>query len=215
MMSDQKQTCETIQGLLADAAVGALSVSERAALAEHLAACPACRERAAELRATAELLEAAPEIDPSPGFDAALEARLDIERRRERARRVTLAGLLIAAVRHVRRFELGAAVYPLVLMGLAYVAWSMVTGGPEHRPLASDYAGEKGILRLYPPSDRSRARDMIAHLKSAAPRDFEAIDGNPFDDPKAEPEPKFHLIVVRPALPRYVDPPVAGADEPR
>jgi anti-sigma factor RsiW len=77
--------CQMILERLVEAATGSMPPAERAEIAEHLAACPACRAEAAELDATASLLRDAREITAPPGFwtdfNARLAARLVVEPR--------------------------------------------------------------------------------------------------------------------------------------
>jgi anti-sigma factor RsiW len=55
---------------------GKAGVSERRAVEAHLAVCGACRERAEEFRALFGVLDEWPAPLPSPGFDAAVRARV-------------------------------------------------------------------------------------------------------------------------------------------
>lgn len=70
---------------------GALSPAEEREVRAHLAACALCREAEARLRSVASLLAALPAPpQPSPDFEARLEARLEAlapARRAPRARR--------------------------------------------------------------------------------------------------------------------------------
>ncbi|MFQ5778328.1 MAG: anti-sigma factor family protein [Terriglobia bacterium] len=55
---------------------GRLSPDERTRVDQHLTGCIACRERLGELRSLLEVLGEWKPVEPSPGFDAALRARL-------------------------------------------------------------------------------------------------------------------------------------------
>jgi anti-sigma factor RsiW len=55
---------------------GRLDPAERGPLEAHLAACAACRAQVDELRAVVGVLGEWPAVAPSPGFEAALRARL-------------------------------------------------------------------------------------------------------------------------------------------
>ena len=57
---------------------GRLAAPARQALDGHMQACPACRAWRQEQSELADLLRAAPEILPAPGFYAALRGRLDL-----------------------------------------------------------------------------------------------------------------------------------------
>lgn len=68
-------TCERIEELLSAYLEGELGASERAAVEDHLAACPACAELLAGLREVAGAMAAMaafPEAEPSPALMARL-----------------------------------------------------------------------------------------------------------------------------------------------
>lgn len=78
-----------------------LSEAERRRLDTHLAACAACRAQLEELRAVLGVLEEWKVAEASPGFDAALRARLSAELRKPQpwyALRPAYAVALAAAV---------------------------------------------------------------------------------------------------------------------
>jgi hypothetical protein len=54
------------------------------ALAAHLRACPACRERQQDQAWLRDLVHASPRLQPSPGFYAALGERIDHDRTRSK-----------------------------------------------------------------------------------------------------------------------------------
>jgi anti-sigma factor RsiW len=68
-------------GLLVDYCAGRLDSGAAAGFEEHLAACEACRERVAAQKAVWRALDGWEPEPVSPGFDAALRARIDSERR--------------------------------------------------------------------------------------------------------------------------------------
>lgn len=55
---------------------GRLDARHRREVEEHLAGCDACRARARELREMWGILDEAPALRPSPGFDAAVRMRI-------------------------------------------------------------------------------------------------------------------------------------------
>ncbi|MBI4466519.1 MAG: zf-HC2 domain-containing protein [Acidobacteria bacterium] len=81
-----------------------LSDTERRRLDLHLADCAACRARRDELRALLGVLGEWEAVEPSPGFDAALQARLEEEAQRpvwfglRPAYAVALAGAVVAVI---------------------------------------------------------------------------------------------------------------------
>jgi Putative zinc-finger len=85
-------TCEETRALASELALGIADGEERARALEHLAGCADCRRAVAELsEVTDELLLAAPEREPSVGFESRVLARLETPRpagrRARRARR--------------------------------------------------------------------------------------------------------------------------------
>jgi anti-sigma factor RsiW len=77
--------CHAILERLVEATTGSVPPAERAGIAEHLAQCPACRAEAAEIEATALLVQRSGEVAAPPGFwtdfNARLGARLSEEQR--------------------------------------------------------------------------------------------------------------------------------------
>jgi anti-sigma factor RsiW len=67
-------TCERIEELLSAYMEGDLSEAERREVGAHLAGCPSCAELLSLLRETRGALAAFPEIEPSPGLMARLNA---------------------------------------------------------------------------------------------------------------------------------------------
>lgn len=69
--------CDELEAVAEDLALGLLTGEERAAALAHLEGCPACRSEVASLSAVAdELVLLAPSVEPPPGFDGAVLARL-------------------------------------------------------------------------------------------------------------------------------------------
>jgi ferric-dicitrate binding protein FerR (iron transport regulator) len=71
--------CAAIEDKFIEYLDGRARPAERRAVEQHLAACPACRHRAEDLRALFGALDDLPAISPSPAFDATLRARLAAE----------------------------------------------------------------------------------------------------------------------------------------
>ena len=69
--------CEQLNGYLVEYLDGRLEAKRRTEVEMHLAACAACRERAADFRALASLLEEWQPVEPSLGFDARLAERIE------------------------------------------------------------------------------------------------------------------------------------------
>jgi hypothetical protein len=93
-------SCEFVESVAAELALGSLSGRERAAALSHLQDCGRCRDLVDDLSSSADaLLLAVPETDPPPGFEARLlERRASIlGGRRRRPMRTALRPLMLAA----------------------------------------------------------------------------------------------------------------------
>lgn len=77
-------SCRGMENKILPFVDGRLKPAEHREVEAHLAACPACRRRAAEFRAVTGLLEELPVIEPSPAFDLRLHARLAAEPAKQR-----------------------------------------------------------------------------------------------------------------------------------
>lgn len=106
-------TCAELEELAAELALGTVSGAERAGALDHLAGCAACRALVEELAGVADrLLLLAPVIEPPPGFESKVLARMGVAPVRE----------LRPARR--RRFVVGIAAVALVAaMSTAGAAW--------------------------------------------------------------------------------------------
>ena len=71
--------CEKIGTRLIPYLDGRASASERRNVEEHLAGCAACRTRAEEYRRVSNVLDEAPAMEPSLGFNARLRQRIAAE----------------------------------------------------------------------------------------------------------------------------------------
>lgn len=76
--------CEEVSNGLMAYIDGRASAGARGAIEEHLAGCAACRKRADEFRKLWTVLEEAPAVEPSFGFDARLRQRIAAEPPRHR-----------------------------------------------------------------------------------------------------------------------------------
>lgn len=76
--------CEQVSNELVGYMDGRASAGVRRGIEEHLAGCAACRTRAEEFRRIWLVLDGAPAIEPSFGFDALLRQRIAVEPRRAR-----------------------------------------------------------------------------------------------------------------------------------
>lgn len=72
-------SCERMESRILEYMDGRLKEAERADVEKHLDACPACRVRATEFSAVADLLDELPVIEPSPAFDVRVRARIAAE----------------------------------------------------------------------------------------------------------------------------------------
>ncbi len=172
-MNEPNANCLKTRGLLADCTAGEIDRENAPEIDEHLESCSACRKHAAELRATGKLLELAPDTKPSPGFDTRLAEKIQAVRLEQARQRVGLIGLIAVAARRVRRFGLGAAVYPLVALTMAYVAWAMVhhDAGPARPPVPVEF--DSGIRLAHPRRlDRPAERDEPTELAHIDEPDF-------------------------------------------
>jgi hypothetical protein len=91
-------TCDETGSLAGELALGIADGAERAAALEHLAGCADCRRAVAELSdVTDELLLAAPEREPPPGFESRVLTRLGPAPVPRRPRRRPARALLMLA----------------------------------------------------------------------------------------------------------------------
>lgn len=76
-MSERAMTCAEVEELAAELALGGVAGAERAAVLAHLAGCDACRTLVDQLaRAADNLLLLAPALEPPPGFESRVLARI-------------------------------------------------------------------------------------------------------------------------------------------
>lgn len=100
-MSDIEAGCTGFNEVAPELAVGILSGGERAGAVAHLARCANCQQLMIELTGAAdELLLLAPEVEPPPGFESRVLARLAEQRAPRRPRLwalVAVAAVVILA----------------------------------------------------------------------------------------------------------------------
>jgi AcrR family transcriptional regulator len=113
MSTPSQLRCDEMEELAPELALGTLTGPERAEAVEHLASCPDCQRRVAELAQVVDsLLVLAPEDDPSPDLEARVLARTvrepadGVPERRTPRRRWVLAGSIAAAVLAVLVFTI-------------------------------------------------------------------------------------------------------------
>jgi hypothetical protein len=135
--------CSEIEGQLDEFALGLLPGDERAAVLAHLEACPACRGIVDVLSEAAdELLLAAPQAEPSPGFAEAVLARIHPAHPQQRKRGAPQYRRWAAAV---------AAAVALVVVGMAAGLRLARPEGEELRSvdLISSSGGDAGEVSAY------------------------------------------------------------------
>jgi anti-sigma factor RsiW len=112
-----------MEELAPELALGSLTGAERAEAVEHLASCPDCQRRVAELAQVVDsLLLLAPEEEPSPQLEARVLARTVGELRDGGQRR---------GVPSRRRWVLAGSIAAAVLAVLAVVSVTLVRGDGE------------------------------------------------------------------------------------
>lgn len=76
-----RPTCEEVQALASEVAVGIASGDDRALVLAHMKSCADCRRAMEELSATADaLLLLGPQREPAPGFESTVLARVQAEK---------------------------------------------------------------------------------------------------------------------------------------
>ena len=115
-------TCAELEAMAAELALGTVSGAERAGALDHLAGCAACRALVEDLAGVADrMLLLAPDIEPPPGFESKVLARMGVAPVRElrpTRRRRLLVGIAAAAL----------------VAGLSTAGATWLAGEPE-RPL--------------------------------------------------------------------------------
>ena len=147
--------CAELREVSVDLALGDLSGSERGEALAHLSMCPVCGQLVGELTRVAEdLLLLAPEVEPPPGFESRVLARLGEQRQPRRHRLRSLVAIAAALV----MFALGGGLVALMTAG---------DGGPE--PVRTALA--------ISPSGRSTCRVVVQGERPASL--VVSLDGQP------------------------------------
>ena len=131
-------SCDTMREAAPDLALGLLTGEERAAALAHLERCEGCRAEVASLAVTAdEVLLAAPEVEPPPGFSGRVLDRLAAERAAGGGLPAT-SGLPARAVgsrrvgsRPVRRWRVAAALVAAAALAVVGLVAVVRSGTPE------------------------------------------------------------------------------------
>jgi hypothetical protein len=114
-------TCDDVVVLAPELALGVLDGSERAQVLSHLDSCDSCRHLVDDLATTiARVVAAAPGIDPPPGFDRQVVARL--------------APLVPKEPAHPRRRRLVAGLGALAVAASLSLAGFLVASGGDSGP---------------------------------------------------------------------------------
>lgn len=150
--------CENIAGELIAYLDGRASEKERGTVEAHLKSCPACRERAEEFRRLWNVLEEAPAIEPSPGFDARLSQRMAA------APRVRRWGWLVPAPR--LSFALALLLAASVWISLRPPAGVNSQGAPANSEEEFQMIKDLGVLENY---DVLKNFDALSELPAARP----------------------------------------------
>lgn len=160
--------CAEFHAMAAELAVGVLSGSERAGAVAHLARCPSCQQLMVELTGAAdELLLLAPEIEPPPGFESRVLARLAEQRTPRRSRLRTL--LAVAAIVMVAAVGGGLAAQAVGHDGggvhLRTALAISASGRTTCRVVLSDGRPASLLISLDGPPERSD--DYVAEIQPA------------------------------------------------
>lgn len=186
-----EMSCDEFAGVAAELALGVLTGRERAMALEHLDRCDACRESVRQLATTGEeLLGLLPAIEPPPGFETRVLARLGVvgpvpaapargsrasgsrasgSRARDgQLRRPGRAGLSSFA-----RRTLAAAAVVLAILGAALGGWGMraATARPAASALSSAAlvtAGQQAVGKVFVYNGSPRWVYMSLYLETAA-----------------------------------------------
>ncbi len=133
-------SCDTVREMAPDLALGLPTGEDRAAALAHLERCEGCRAEVASLAVTAdEVLLAAPEVEPPPGFGDRVLARLAAER----AAGVGLPATSGAPARTsgsrwsrpwpTRRWRVAAALVAAAVLAVGGLVAVLPSGTPDHQ----------------------------------------------------------------------------------
>ena len=125
----RRMTCTEMHDLAPEMALGVLSGDERGAAIAHLESCSRCHvDLSALADAADQLLLVAPHVDPPPGFEVRVLARLAAETTREAGVGQTATSPVRAARRRSRR------TWSVRAVGIAAAAVLMVVARPTSEP---------------------------------------------------------------------------------
>jgi hypothetical protein len=145
--------CDRVRSSAAALVLGELAGDERAALLDHLEACPDCRSIVADSGSALEaLLVAAPSVDPPAGFEGRVLERIDAQP----SRAVTDGNAGVAA--DVRTVRAAPPVSAARVVGA-------VDGGPD---AGSTFDGARGPLDEVARARRRHRRWAVALVAAAA-----------------------------------------------
>lgn len=133
-----KMRCRLARKNISLAMDGRLAPPARQALDGHLQSCPACRAWQQEQSGLADLLRAAPEIRPAPGFYASLRGRLDLSPARRRPFAFSPLFLRPALLR--------ASL--VLLLAFSAALGFLLSGGPEAPAAGTDAAAFRQAMNL-------------------------------------------------------------------
>jgi len=152
--------CSEYTPLLSAAADGVLSPEEQSRLADHLACCPACRERYAQTLLIHETLSAWEAPEPPGDLTAAVMARIRSERAVRRKRRRCAAAL--------------AACFTLLLFS-ARLLPPMGKGSSDAVSADTGGAAEYNEAALYDSAAEGAAPSATPELREAEPKEPEQV----------------------------------------
>lgn len=136
-------TCERIEELLSGYLEGELAGPESAAVAAHLAACPACAELAGLMKETLGAVTGFPEAEPSPELMAALYAIPERKAARKRWFRAVPEFLARPALQPVY------AAFTVLLIALTFVLFHPEGRGIRKGVSVQFHKGVGAVEKLY------------------------------------------------------------------
>lgn len=143
--------CPEVRELLPELATGALAGDERASALAHVDGCAACRRELAALsRAADALLLLAPPVEPPPGFEGGVLARLDADA--GRALGPSASGASTAGPppgRRRRRSLLPGIRRPRLRPAIAFAVAVVVAAGAGAQAVRWQSAADRDLARQY------------------------------------------------------------------
>lgn len=136
-------TCERIEELLSAYLEGELGAAEKAAVEDHLAACPACAELLAALRQVTGAMAAFPEAEPSPALLARLYGIPERKTAKKRWFRPVFDLLTRPALQPVY------AAFTVLLVAMSFVLFHPEGRGIRQRVDVQFHRGVGTVERLY------------------------------------------------------------------